>query len=118
MKLLNVVDTVEEHDLYIVKLLPNFDEIFLLIESLGAKYYHALFTTSLALTVVMLAISRKPEVVRILSITAKKYADELEPFVANLQISIEPELASLRKRTSEEELTKSKELRGSIRELR
>lgn len=118
MKLLNVVDTIEEHDVYILKLLPNFDKIISLIESLGTKYYHAFFTTTLALTAVMLAISRKPEAVRSLSIIAKKHADELKPFVANLQISIEPELAPLRKKTSEKELEKAKELRGSILELR
>lgn len=118
MLLFRVINILEEHDTYTAKLFTNFDELIFLIESVGAReYFHAFRTTCLALTVVLLSMDIKPEAVRSLSLIAKKYADELEPFVANFQISIEPELASLREKTSEEDLEKAKELRGSILEL-
>lgn len=118
MLLFKVINVCEEHDNYITKLLPNFDQLILLFESVGAKeYFHAFASTSLALTVTMMSIDREPKAVRSLSLVAKKFSDELELFVANFQISIEPELASLREKTSEEEVKKAKELRGSMLEL-
>ena len=118
MLLFKVINVCEEHDNYTTKLLPNFDKLILLFESVGAReYFHAFASTSLALTVTMMSMDRKPEAVRSLSLVAKKFADELEPFVANFQISIEPELASLREKTSEENVEKAKELRGSVLEL-
>lgn len=118
MLLFGVINICEEHDNYTAKLLPNLDQLILLIDSFGAKeYFHATATTSLALVVVFVSMDRKEEAVKSLSLIAKKFADELKPFVANFQVSIEPELASLREKTSEEDLEKAKELRGSVLEL-
>lgn len=117
MLLFSIINVIEEHDRYTAELLPNFEELISLIESVGSKeYLYAFKTTTLSLIVVFTSMDRKPEVVRSLSRIAKKFADELEPFVANFQISIEPDLASLREKTSEEDLEKAKELRGSILE--
>jgi len=87
--LFKVINILEEHDTYTAKLLTNFDELVFLIDSVGAReYFHAFRTTWLALTVVLLSLDIKSEAIRSLSLIAKKYADELEPFVANFQISI------------------------------
>ena len=83
----------------------------------GKDYFHIAATTSLTLIATMMAIDRNPEAVRSLSLIAKKFADKLEPFVANFQVSLEPELENLREKTSEEDLERAKELRGSIFEL-
>lgn len=105
----------EEHDRYTLDLMPNFGKFMALIEEAGPEVYlYALTKTSLALTSLLLAINRKPEAVRNLSRIAKKYADELEPFVATFQVFLEPELTPLRKKTSERNIAKAKNIRGSL----
>ena len=111
-------DIIEEHDRYIIDLLPNYEEIISLIEIVGPeKYLHIIKIIQLTIPVTLISFKRKPSVVTNLSLIVNKYADKLEPFVANFQISITPELALVREKTSEEDIEKAKELRGSILEL-
>lgn len=113
--IISAINIGEEHDRYTSELLSDISEFVALIENVGPEAYFRTFTkTSLAITVVFLAMDRKPQVVRDLSRIVKKYADELEPFVATFQVYLEPELAPLRKKTSEHAMEKAKELRGSL----
>lgn len=113
--ILSALNIGEEHDRYTSELLSDISEFVALIENAGPEAYFRTFTkTSLAITVVFLAMERKPGVVRELSRIVKKYADELESFVATFQVFLEPELAPLRKKTSEREVEKARELRGSL----
>jgi len=118
MLIYNTLNIAEENDRYITQLLPNVEDIISLIESVGAEKYLYLFGIfQLSLSVIFKALDENPEAVSNLSLIANKYANELEPFVANFQISITPELATLREKTSEEEIENAKVLRGSILEL-
>lgn len=118
IRLLRVTDIFEEHDRYMAKILPNWGYLASILEKLGLRdYLNAFGGSSLSLIATLISMDVRPEAVRDLSLLAKFFSDELEPFVANLQISMEPELATLRKRTSEEDIEKAKELRGSIFEL-
>ncbi len=111
-------DIIEEHDRYIIDLFPNYEEIISLIELVGPKkYLHNLKIIQLMIPVTLISFERKPSVVTNLSLIANKYANKLEPFVANFQISMTPELTLVREKTSEEDIEKAKELRGSILEL-
>jgi hypothetical protein len=117
VRLYETIDLVEEHDRIITKVYPNIDELISLIESVGSEdYSHILGIFRLTFTAIIWAMETKPEEIDNLSLIAKKYADKLEPFVANFQISLEPELSSLKKKTSEDDVEKAKELRGLIRE--
>jgi len=115
--ILRAMNICEEHDRYTSELMSNFSKFMALIEDVGPEVYlHTLTKTSLALTTVLLAINRKPETVRDLSRIVRKYADDLESFVATFQVFIEPELAPLREKTSERNIKRAKNLRGSLLE--
>lgn len=113
--ILSALNVAEEHDGYLVKLLSNTRKFMTIVGKAGAQAYLRTFAkTSLAMIVVFLAIDRKPRTVKELSRIVKKYADELDPFVAAFQVFLEPELARLREKTSESKMEKAKELRGSL----
>jgi len=116
--IISALNVAEEHDRYVSKLLSNIGEFVTLIGKIGSEAYFRTFAkTSLAMVVVFLAMNRKPGTVKDLSQVVKKYVDELDPFIATFQVFLEPELAPLRKKTSETDVEKAKELRGSLFEI-
>lgn len=114
-EIFSIIDIAEEHDRYTLELRSDIGKFITLIENAGPEIYlRTLVKTSLALNVMLLAIDKKPEAIKSLSQVAERYADELEPFVATFQVIFESELASLKERTSERDVEKAKELRGSL----
>lgn len=107
--LLKFLDIAEEHDNYIIKLSSNYEEINRLMQgNIFREYLQLIVTIQLIMAIILTSLERKPSTIRSISIISNKYADKLETFVANFQISLEPDLEHIRKKTNEEDIEKAK----------
>lgn len=115
ISIFSFIDVAEEHDSYTLTL--PLSKLISVIEEIGTEaYLEIVGKSSLLLALLFVAMGKRPQSIKDLSVIAKNYADQLEPFVATLQVILEPELAPLRRRTPEQEMEKAKELPESLLE--
>jgi len=113
-RIFEALEISKEHDFYYLQIFPNFGKHLGFLENLEIEEYaRAIFKLMLSFNILLLVLD-KNEPVAEFSEVMKKYADRLEPFVAAFQVYLEPDLAHLKKKATEENLNNAKEYRGSI----
>ena len=107
--LLKFLDVAEEHDRYIIKLSSDYEEITRLVQGIVlGEYLRLIVIVQLIMAVILTSLEKKPSAIKSISIIGEKYADKLETFVANFQVSLETDLEHIRKRTLEEDIEKAR----------